>query len=260
MSSLETELTGHDGKRIPVEAILRDLDYGGKPHQAIAVRDLSARRQAEQHIRFLAHHDALTGLPNRASFARHLESEIAHAGRQGQSFAVFCLDLDRFKEVNDLFGHPVGDLLLQRVAQSLQKTLGNKCIAARLGGDEFAVIVPDIGTPERAGRAAEQILDGFRLANDEATDSAMISASIGIAIYPDNADDAQHLMTHADTALYRAKHDGRGIYRYFETEMGAKVRERRLLGKRSAPRHLAQSVAAGLSAPGRYPDRRRHRL
>src|SRR5690606_4665909 len=133
------------------------------------------------------------------------------------------------KEVNDLFGHPVGDVLLQRVAQSLQKSLDPDCIAARLGGDEFAVIIPDTGSPERAGRVAESILDGFRIANNESPESAAISASIGIALYPDDALDAQHLMTHADTALYRAKHDGRGIYRFFEAEMGVKIRERRLL-------------------------------
>ena len=227
--SLEAELAVGDHKTIPVEVILRQVDFGGRPHHAIAVRDLSARRLAEQHIRFLAHHDALTGLPNRASFGRHLDGEIAHAARQSQSFAVLCLDLDRFKEVNDLFGHPVGDVLLQRVAQALMKSLDADCIAARLGGDEFAVIIPNIGTPERAGRVAEEILDGFRAANNESPESAAISASIGIALYPDNANNAQHLMTHADTALYRAKHDGRGIYRYFEAEMGAKVRERRLL-------------------------------
>ncbi|MHA6690262.1 EAL domain-containing protein [Devosia sp. A449] len=227
--SIEADLMVGDHKSIPVEVILRQVDFGGRPHHAIAVRDLSARRLAEQHIRFLAHHDALTGLPNRASFGRQLDSEIAHAARQGQSFAVLCLDLDRFKEVNDLFGHPVGDVLLQRVAQSLQKSLAPDCIAARLGGDEFAVIIPDTGSPERAGRVAETILDGFRIANNESPESAAISASIGIALYPDDALDAQHLMTHADTALYRAKHDGRGIYRFFEAEMGVKIRERRLL-------------------------------
>ncbi|KKC36618.1 diguanylate phosphodiesterase [Devosia epidermidihirudinis] len=227
--SVEADMTIDGGKTIPVEVIMRRVDFGGREHNAIAVRDLSARRIAEQHIRFLAHHDALTGLPNRASFNRDLDSEIAHATRHDQTFAVLCLDLDRFKEVNDLFGHPVGDLLLQRVSRALQKALNDDCVAARLGGDEFAVIIPNIGAPERAGRIAEDILDGFRAANNESPESAAIAASIGIAIFPDNAVDAQHLMTHADTALYRAKHDGRGIYRYFEAEMGAKVRERRLL-------------------------------
>ncbi|MDB5529014.1 MAG: bifunctional diguanylate cyclase/phosphodiesterase [Devosia sp.] len=227
--AVEADLMGPNGVSVPVEVILREVDYGGKPHHVVAVRDLSARRQAEQHIRFLAHHDALTGLPNRASFNRHLESEIALATRQGQSFAVLCLDLDRFKEVNDLFGHPAGDVLLRRVGQSLLSSIGDKAFAARIGGDEFSVIIPDIGSPARAGRIAERILDGFRDANRDAADGTMISASIGISLFPDNADDPQHLVTHADTALYRAKHDGRGIYRFFETEMGTAVRERRLM-------------------------------
>jgi diguanylate cyclase (GGDEF)-like protein/PAS domain S-box-containing protein len=227
--AIETDLKRPDGTLVPVEAILREVDYGGTQHHVIAVRDLSARRQAEQHIRFLAHHDALTGLPNRASFNRQLESEITLATRQGQSFAVLCLDLDRFKEVNDLFGHPAGDELLRRVGKALLSSIGDKAFAARIGGDEFSVIIPDIGSPARAGRMAERILDGFRDANSHAGDGMLISASIGIAMCPDNAEDPQHLVTHADTALYRAKHDGRGIYRFFETEMGTAVRERRLM-------------------------------
>jgi len=226
---LETELTTASGDTLPVEVILREVDFGGTPHQAVAIRDLSARKRAEQHIRFLAHHDPLTGLPNRASFARALEDEIAHARRHGQSFAVLCLDLDRFKEVNDLFGHPVGDTLLQRVGQALLSTVEGLGSAARLGGDEFAVLLANVQTAGRAGRIAEQLLDAFRLDNEQAGSGAMISASIGIAMFPDNADDAEHLMSQADTALYRAKQEGRGIYRFYETAMGAEVRERRLL-------------------------------
>jgi diguanylate cyclase (GGDEF)-like protein/PAS domain S-box-containing protein len=226
---IETELTTASGDTLPVEVILREVDFGGAPHQAVAIRDLSARKRAEQHIRFLAHHDPLTGLPNRASFARSLEDEIAHARRHGQSFAVLCLDLDRFKEVNDLFGHPVGDTLLQRVGQALLSAVEGVGSAARLGGDEFAVLLTNVRTAARAGRVAEQILDAFRLDNDRSGSGALISASIGIAMFPDNADDTEHLMTHADTALYRAKQEGRGIYRFYETAMGAQVRERRLL-------------------------------
>jgi diguanylate cyclase (GGDEF)-like protein len=226
---LETELTTAKGENLPVEVILREVDFGGKPHQAVAIRDLSARKRAEQHIRFLAHHDPLTGLPNRASFARALEDEIAHARRHDQSFAVLGLDLDRFKEVNDLFGHPVGDTLLQRVGQVLLAKIEGLGSAARLGGDEFAVLLTNVGTAGRAGRIAELILDAFRSDNERVGSGAMISASIGIAMFPENADDAEHLMSYADTALYRAKQEGRGIYRFYETTMGAEVRERRLL-------------------------------
>ncbi len=226
---LETELTTAEGENLPVEVILREVDFGGKPHQAGAIRDLSARKRAEQHIRFLAHHDPLTGLPNRASFARALEDEIAHARRHGQTFAVLGLDLDRFKEVNDLFGHPVGDTLLQRVGQVLLSRVEGHGSAARLGGDEFAVLLTNVGSAARAGRIAEQILDAFRSDNERVGSGAMISASIGIALFPENAEDAEHLMSYADTALYRAKQEGRGIYRFYETTMGAEVRERRLL-------------------------------
>lgn len=226
--AIETDLNTAFGP-IPAEAILRQVDFAGQPHQAIAIRDLSARKQAEQHIRFLAHHDALTGLPNRVSFSRKLEDEIGHARRHGQSFAVLCLDLDRFKEVNDLFGHAAGDALLQRVGQSLLDAIEGYGNAARLGGDEFAVLLGDIGTPARAGRIAEQILDAFRRNNEHSGDGALTSASIGIAMFPDNADTAEQLMTQADTALYRAKQDGRGVYRFYETAMGAEVRDRRLL-------------------------------
>jgi diguanylate cyclase (GGDEF)-like protein len=228
-TSVETELTTASGTKLPVEAILRTVDFGGTPHQAVAVRDLSGRKKAEQHIRFLAHHDTLTGLPNRASFTRALDDEIAHAKRHGQSFAVLGLDLDRFKEVNDLFGHPAGDALLQRVARALEGVVEGRGSAARLGGDEFAVLLSDVHSPARAGYVAEMIMDAFRRDNEASSSSALISASIGIALYPNDGHDAESLVSHADTALYRAKQDGRGVYRFYETAMGAAVRDRRLI-------------------------------
>src|SRR3569623_818519 len=228
-TTIETDLIAADGRKLPVEVILREVDFSGAPHQAIAVRDLSARRPAEEHIRFLAHHDALTGLPNRASFGRRLEEETAHARRAGQKFAVLALDLDRFKEVNDLFGHPAGDALLQRVGHSLQTAIEGQGIAARLGGDEFAILAHDVGTVTRATRIAEAIFEAFRTDYEKSPPGAVIAASIGIALYPDHAMDAEQLMSHADTALYRAKQDGRAVYRLYENDMGAQVRDRRLI-------------------------------
>jgi diguanylate cyclase (GGDEF)-like protein len=226
---LEAELTTAAGAKLPVEVILREVDFGGTPHHAVAVRDLSTRKQAEQHIRFLAHHDPLTGLPNRASFTRALEDEIAHARRHGQTFAVLGLDLDRFKEVNDLFGHPAGDALLQRVAQAIQTVIEGRGSAARLGGDEFAILLSDVHSPARAGYVAEMVMDAFRRDNEESTSGALISASVGIALFPNDGDDAESLVSHADTALYRAKQDGRGVYRFYESAMGVAVRDRRLI-------------------------------
>ena len=227
--TLETELTTANGSKLPVEAILREVDFGGTPHQAVAVRDLSTRKQDEQHIRFLAHHDPLTGLPNRASFTRALDDEIAHARRTGQTFAVLGLDLDRFKEVNDLFGHPAGDALLQRVAKSLETAIAGRGRAARIGGDEFAVLLNDIHSPARAGYVAEMIMDAFRHDNEANDSGALISASVGIALFPNDGDDAEALVNHADTALYRAKQDGRGVYRFYESAMGVEVRDRRMI-------------------------------
>jgi len=226
---VEGDLLCADGSRTPVELILRTVDYGGKPHHAIAVRDLRARKQAEQHIRFLAHHDALTGIPNRSTFNKRLDQEIASAQHSGQRLAVLCLDLDRFKEVNDLFGHAAGDATLQMVAKRIAGVLDQEQLLARLSGDEFAIVVPRLSNPAVAGRIAENILEVLRPAEEASEPATPVSTSIGIAIHPDDATDRHALLSHADTALYRAKKEGRGTYRFFEASMGAAVRDRRLL-------------------------------
>lgn len=227
--AIEADLQQSGGATVPVELILQPIDFGGKPHRAIAVRDLRARKKAEQDIRFLAHHDALTGLPNRAAFAKKLEKEIEAALASGERLGVLCLDLDRFKEVNDLFGHATGDNLLQKVATKLSSALDERQMASRLGGDEFAIVAPGLSDPAVAGRIAENILESLRLDDDRSTEGALVSCSIGIAICPNDGTDRQALMSHADTALYRAKTEGRGTYRFFEAAMGAQVRDRRLI-------------------------------
>ena len=128
-----------DGLITPVELILRPIIFAGRPHHVVAVRDLRARKEAERHIHYLAHHDALTSLPNRSYFNARMDQEIA-ALSEGESLAVLCLDLDKFKEVNDLFGHAAGDEVLQAVASRVTSVLGERQIMARLGGDEFAIL------------------------------------------------------------------------------------------------------------------------
>jgi len=218
-----------DGVDVPVELIQRVVDVGGKRHRAIAVRDLRARKEAERNIHFLAHHDPLTGLPNRASFHKKLDHEVAAALNSGRRLAVLFIDLDRFKEVNDLFGHAAGDRTLQAAATRIAGTLDDNQVLARLSGDEFAIILPGLSNPATAGRIAETILEALQapIENTEANHS--IGGSIGIAVCPDDARDRHTLLSHADTALYRAKNEGGGTYRYFEASMGAAVRERRLL-------------------------------
>jgi diguanylate cyclase len=225
---VETELRHRDGSLTPVELILRPIVFAGRPHQVVAVRDLKARKDAEQHIYFLAHHDALTSIPNRSHFNARVDQEIA-AMTPGSRLAVLCLDLDRFKEVNDLFGHAAGDKVLQLVASRVSALLGQRQMLARLGGDEFVILMPDIAGPAEAGRFAEIVLEALRASGSGEPSDSHIATSIGIAICPDDAPDRQSLLTHADTALYRAKTEGRNTYRFFEAKMGAEVRERRML-------------------------------
>jgi diguanylate cyclase len=226
--TVETELRHRDGSLTPVELILRPIVFAGRPHHVVAVRDLKARKDAEQHIYFLAHHDALTSLPNRSHFNARVDQEIA-ALPPGKRLAVLCLDLDRFKEVNDLFGHAAGDKVLQLVASRVSAVLGERQMLARLGGDEFAILMPDVAGPAAASRFAETILEALREAGAGDPSENHIATSIGIALCPDDAPDRQSLLSHADTALYRAKTEGRNTYRFFEAKMGAEVRERRML-------------------------------
>lgn len=224
---IETDLRDQTGTSIPVEVIFHSVTYGARPHYAVAIRDLRARRRAEGQIRYLAHHDPLTGLANRASFHRHLDQEIKRARSAGTKIAVLCLDLDRFKEVNDLFGHAAGDIMLANVARLVSSLLDDGSLLARLGGDEFA-IVAECDHAVSAGRLAERVLEELR--RDNADDTGPLTGlSIGIAIFPDDATDRDILLSYADTALYRAKAEGRGTYRFFEQKMGAEVRERRLV-------------------------------
>ena len=228
----ETYLRAADGTGIPVEVIVRGIDYCGRPHEVLAIRDMRERKKAEAEIMRLAHFDPLTGLPNRRSFTAKLEAEMAsNVYHAGSCLALVLIDLDRFKEVNDLFGHGVGDALLQRVAGTVSALLQPGQMMARLGGDEFAVVLPGLADPSAAGRFAELMLKALHEADGDSEADTMISASMGIALYPSDAMDRETLMTHADTALYRAKTEGRDTYCFFESEMGTQAHDRRLMEK-----------------------------
>ncbi len=189
---------------------------------------LHQRESAEQHIRYAAHHDALTKLPNRALFREKLEGALAHA-RPGEHLALLYLDLDGFKTVNDTLGHPVGDALLQAVAGRLKARTRNVDIVARLGGDEFAVVRAPIESPAEAADFAERIialLDEPFAVDDH---QIVIGTSVGIAFSPQDGTDPDQLLKNADLALYRAKQDGRGVYRMFQQDMDAQMQARRVL-------------------------------
>ncbi len=226
---LEARIRASTAEQIPVELIVRTMPYNGKLHQGVAVRDLRARHKAEAQIRFLAHHDALTGLPNRANFNERLHREFGRRRRKDDAFAVLCLDLDRFKQVNDLFGHAAGDAVLRCVSSRILELLDPEDVFARLGGDEFAIIRLGPSRPADLAQLSERLLAALAPEIVLEDQSTLVGISIGIAIYPGDAETPDALIRNADAALYRAKQDGRGAYRFFEPGIGARLRERQVL-------------------------------
>ena len=240
----EAELAHADGGRVPVELLGRPIEYHGRQAGVVAVRDVRERRRAEDRIRHLAHHDLLTSLPNRALFRDRLEQALARAKRSGEQVAVLCLDLDRFKEVNDLHGHATGDELLRRVAARLQQGVRESDTVARLGGDEFAIVQAGLVHSRGAATLAERLIAGVTDSCGLVDAGAEVGISAGIAIFPGDGDIAEVLLKKADMALYRAKADGRGTYRTFEPEMDTRLRERRALERdlRAAIRAAALTI------------------
>ncbi len=196
---------------------------------AIASRRIRERWLAEDQIRFLAMHDFLTGLPNRLQLRQHLDRAVARAKRHGHLMAVFGLDLDRFKDVNDTLGHATGDALLAEVSARLKESVREVDLVGRLGGDEFAIVAEDLEAPEDAMRLARRVCtalgEPYHVNGHEVT----TSASIGIAIGPLDREASDTLLKHADLALYRAKEDGRNTFRFFEPAMDAALQKRRRL-------------------------------
>jgi diguanylate cyclase (GGDEF)-like protein len=196
-------------------------------------RQLAAENAA---IRYLALHDELTGLPNRKQFEEFMTKALAGIGRRGRKLALFVLDLDGFKSVNDTLGHPVGDSLLRAAAKRLKASLRSGDLLARLSGDEFVVVVPDVDDPSVLAPLAERVLQlcssPFRVDGHE----IQVGCSIGLAVAPDNGSELGTLMRNADFALYRAKSEGRRTWRFFDPKMAEDLASRRTLedGLRSA--------------------------
>ncbi len=201
-----------DGSHYWVKAtIVPFLNDQGKPFEYVSIRtDITEQKQAEQ-LKVLAHHDALTGLPNRNLFGDRLGLAIAQAKRLKGEFAILYLDLDNFKPINDTLGHDVGDVVLQEVGRRLKESVRETDTIARIGGDEFAVILVAPVPTEISLRTAKKILTALsKPISVKGYDDCVIGASIGISIYPRDANDAETIVKCADTAMYKAKRSGRG--------------------------------------------------
>ncbi len=193
----------------------------GAPKYLIAlIEDVTERKKAEQRVAFLAHHDALTGLANRAALTQKIDEAAARQRRRGEPFSVLLLDLDRFKQVNDTLGHPAGDILLTKVAARLKSLLRETDVLARLGGDEFAIVqAGETDQREAAKGLADRIIEVLGKPFDIEGGDISIGTSIGIALAPEHDTSADSLLKMADLALYRAKSAGRNGYRFFDAEM-----------------------------------------
>jgi diguanylate cyclase (GGDEF)-like protein len=190
--------------------------------------DVTEQRRVEERIAHMARHDALTDLPNRVLLRERLEHELKRVKR-GECLAVLCLDLDHFKSVNDTLGHPVGDQLLKAVAERLRRCTREPDTIARLGGDEFAIIMTGMDQPTDAVTLCRRLSDAITKPYDLDGHHIVVDISIGISVAPFDATEPDQLLKNADMALYGAKSDGRGVYRFFEPEMDARMRQRREL-------------------------------
>jgi len=212
-----------DGATIEVKRT--PLEGGG---YVVTFEDVTEKLLSEQKIKHLAHHDGLTNLPNRMTFYDRMVT-ITRRVRPSETVGVLCLDLDNFKAVNDTLGHPIGDLLLQTAAKRMQNCLRGEDMVARLGGDEFAILQISIEKPADITALATRLIEVVGAPYDLDNHQVVVGVSVGIAIAPGDGDDPDTLMKNADLALYRAKADGGGVYRFFETEMDARMRARRVI-------------------------------
>ena len=216
--SLESRYRRRDGTSLPVEISIGPIEIDGQCHLLSLVRDISERRRLEEHVRRLAFHDALTGLPNRAMFRRHLAHALAQAQRYRRQLAVLFIDLDRFKNVNDTLGHEAGDRLLQEMGQRLRGCLREGDLVARLGGDEFVVLAEGVDDTAGVAHLGRKILNA--LVKETLLEGQMVytTASIGISLYPQDALDEASLMRFADIAMYRAKAAGRNGLHFYSAQ------------------------------------------
>jgi diguanylate cyclase (GGDEF)-like protein/PAS domain S-box-containing protein len=230
---LEIQQRSKDGALRSVEVVAQNLDLGTRRLLSLTANDVSVRRKVQaqllekqQHLDHLAHHDQLTGLPNRLYLAAHLPGAIEEAKRAGAMLAVLFLDLDRFKHINDSRGHETGDKLLKAVAQRLRATMRNEDVVVRMGGDEFIVVLKTGRTNDQVNEAASRITEAMSEPVIVDGRPLVTTASIGVSLYPRDGADMGELLRHSDTAMYQAKDRGRNNFQLFSPIMARRLKER----------------------------------
>src|SRR5579863_48268 len=208
------------------EISIRYMKFDYTPAVVAIVRDISERKRLDSQIVYMAQHDVLTGLANRSTFTTTLDRAIAYSLRTGKKFAVLSVDLDRFKDVNDTRGHLTGDRLLRLVAERLKAGVRLNENIARFGGDEFAILSSDLEEPAEIAALATRLIASISRPCSIDGNEINVSASVGVAIYGEDACDAETLLSNADIALYCAKAEGRRTYRFFSDAMNEEVRSR----------------------------------
>jgi len=225
---LDTEVINRAGATIAVEVAARSIAYGEGVARLLEFRDVGERKDTQQRVSFLAHHDPLTSLPNRELMRARLAEAVERASAAKMRCAVLWIDLDHFKDINDIHGHVVGDQILRIVAEKLKFEMPADTLISRLGGDEFIVLCQDIRDAEEARLIGQQLRRLLNRPIEVGEKSLTSGASIGVAVFPDDASNAEDLLKNADLALYHAKAEGRGRSRHFTDELG-KERQRRMV-------------------------------
>jgi diguanylate cyclase (GGDEF)-like protein len=223
---LTIKLLGIGKQSFDADTLFIPFGKNGEAGMVVQAHDISLRKERDERIQFQANYDTLTGLPNRLLFMDRLNQGLIRSDREGKKLALMFIDLDGFQCVNYTLGYHVGDLLLQKAAKRLTDCMRSSDTVARLGGDEFTIIMPSLDDLAQISLAAQRILDAlekpFQL-NDE---EAIVTGSIGITVFPDDASEASDLLRNADAAMYRAKDQGKATFHYYTADLNEEVKER----------------------------------
>jgi len=222
---LETQIHARDGSTVEVEIGARTIRYAGAPRRLLEIRDIGERKQTQERVSFLAHHDVLTGLPNRDV----LQARLTQCVEEGRPCAIIWVDLDRFKQMNDVHGHAVGDHILRTVAEKLKFELPAGTVVARFGGDEFVVLYENLQDSLEARLVGQQLRRLLNRSMDLGERSTTVGASVGVAVYPQDAATADDLLKNADLALQYSKAAGRGKCRQYTDALGQQRQRRTAL-------------------------------